>query len=74
MLFFAAHNPKVAGSNPAPATKTSRGYGENRSPFFLFDLYLSQYLSRKGMTVGDILNLIAGPILPWEFRAVQRGR
>src|SRR5207237_809382 len=30
-----AHNPKVAGSNPAPATKRSRGYGSVRDPFFV---------------------------------------
>ncbi len=29
------HNPKVAGSNPAPATNKSRGYGSCRGPFFI---------------------------------------
>ncbi len=32
-----AHNPKVVGSNPAPATrKNSEGYDENRNPLFVF--------------------------------------
>ncbi len=28
-----AHNPKVGGSNPPPATKKIKGSGENPSPF-----------------------------------------
>jgi hypothetical protein len=30
-----AHNPKVAGSNPAPATKEIKGLGECLTPFFV---------------------------------------
>jgi hypothetical protein len=27
-----AHNPKVAGSNPAPATNKHKGFGESAEP------------------------------------------
>jgi hypothetical protein len=30
-----AHNPKVAGSNPAPATTHEKGFRDPGSPFFV---------------------------------------
>ena len=30
-----AHNPKVIGSNPIPATKKLNGFGKLPSPFFV---------------------------------------
>ncbi|OQY51122.1 MAG: hypothetical protein B6240_00385 [Desulfobacteraceae bacterium 4572_87] len=34
---LSSHNPKVVGSNPAPATKTNtRTYANFVSPFFIF--------------------------------------
>jgi len=33
-LIFRAHNPKVSGSNPDPATMRTRGYVSDITPFF----------------------------------------
>jgi len=33
-LIFRAHNPKVSGSNPDPATTRTRGYVTDIAPFF----------------------------------------
>jgi len=33
--FKSAHNPKVRGSNPLPATKTDKGLEESPKPFIL---------------------------------------
>ena len=41
-----AHNPKVVGSNPAPATKTiTRGYVKNVAPFFVTCFSVSNPIS-----------------------------
>jgi len=44
ILLNAAHNPKVRGSNPLPATKLIEGYGIHE-PFFFGD-FLARWLSR----------------------------
>ena len=44
-----AHNPKVTGSNPVPATKyKQRGYPETDNPFF----YLRQCHWETGAGIG----------------------
>ena len=43
-----AHNPKVVGSNPAPATNKNKGLRKVRSPLFLVKLaYPTLYPTRK---------------------------
>jgi len=40
-----AHNPKVVGSNPAPATKLNQGVTRIRSSFFMPKILFQHQLS-----------------------------
>jgi hypothetical protein len=46
-LGFSPHNPKVVGSNLAPATKSKRAVSDHALParFFVFDAYLTSAMS-----------------------------
>ena len=48
-----AHNPKVSGSNPDPATKQkSRGYVISVAPFLCFNLKVSTYFPTLSLKFG----------------------
>ena len=51
-----AHNPKVVGSNPAPATrKKSEGYDENRNPLFVFFTARCQHSVSNASALSNLL-------------------
>ncbi len=49
-----AHNPKAAGSNPAPATKTHTGLGVSSNPFLFESFEKPPFLSSASYLVFEI--------------------
>jgi hypothetical protein len=57
MVARRAHNPKVAGSSPAPATKKDKGFGVSSKPFLLFYLLVFYQLIDNKAYIEYIINV-----------------
>ena len=58
-----AHNPKVAGSSPAPATRYKNPHGESRRVFYFVVTFLADFRARIGSLVNATAQCLTALIL-----------